>query len=232
MGEYGNPNIDIEEGYLDVEHNGRKETFLYPRSANSLYHTSKIMDTDLLSYYCRVHRLRVSDIMQGPVYGFDTDTARTSFYYDDVFGTVLNRFLVQAIVGEPLSIYGSGGQTKGFINLKDVMKCVELIINNPAEKGKLEIYNQYTEVYSVLELAEMVKTAGDEIGLDVKINNIDNPRKEPEDHYFNPKNEKLLELGLQPTKLSKDIIQDMLVEIGKHKLNIDKSKFLPNHSWK
>ena len=119
MGEYGTPNIDIEEGWLDVEHNGRKQKFIYPRAAGSLYHTTKVLDTDLLWFYVRTWGLRVTDLMQGPVYGIYTDESRIDssllpfFNYDELFGTVVNRFVVQAVAGYPLTVYGKGGQTRG-----------------------------------------------------------------------------------------------------------------------
>ena len=147
MGEYGTPNIDIEEGWLDVNHNGRSEKFLYPRAASSLYHTTKVLDTDLLWFYVRTGNLRVTDLMQGPVYGIYTEETRlsekllTNFHYDDIFGTVVNRFLVQAVCGIPLTVYGAGGQTRGYLNLNDTMQCIQLAVQNPPKKGELKIYN-------------------------------------------------------------------------------------------
>ena len=125
MGEYGTPNIDIEEGWIDIEHKGRKDKFLFPRAAGSLYHTTKVLDTDLIWFYVRTYGLRVTDLMQGPVYGISTEEADLdsrlcpNFHYDDIFGTVVNRFLVQAVAGVPLTVYGGGGQTRGYLNLRD-----------------------------------------------------------------------------------------------------------------
>ena len=155
MGEYGTPNIDIEEGWIDIEHKGRKDTFLYPRAAGSLYHTTKVLDTDLLWFYVRTYGLRVTDLMQGPVYGISTDEADIdprlcpNFHYDDIFGTVVNRFLVQAVAGIPLTVYGGGGQTRGYLNLRDTLQCVRLAAENPSDPGELRIFNQLTETFTV-----------------------------------------------------------------------------------
>ncbi|MGD8671395.1 MAG: NAD-dependent epimerase/dehydratase family protein, partial [Desulfobacterales bacterium] len=182
MGEYGTPNIDIEEGWLEVEHNGRQHMFLYPRQAGSLYHTTKIMDTDLLWFYVRTWGLRVTDLMQGPVYGIFTDESAQDerllpfFNYDEIFGTVLNRFVVQAVAGYPLTVYGKGGQTRGYLNIKDTLNCVRLAVENPAKTGELRIFNQFTETFSINDLAAKVKKAGKQLALKVEIEHIENPR--------------------------------------------------------
>ena len=163
MGEYGTPNIDIEEGWLEISHNNRADTFLYPRQAGSLYHTTKIMDTDMLWYYVRMWGLKVTDLMPGPVYGVFTEENRVDkrllpfFNYDELFGTVLNRFIVQAVAGYPLTVYGKGGQTRGYINIQDTLNCVALALENPPQKGELQIFNQFTEKFSVNDLADWVK---------------------------------------------------------------------------
>ena len=192
MGEYGTPDIDIEEGWLDIEHKGRRDRFLFPRAAGSLYHTTKVLDTDLLWFYTRTYGIRVTDLMQGPVYGLvgrvggDDDRLLPNFHYDDIFGTLVNRFLIQALADVPLTVYGRGGQQRGYLNLKDTLQCVELAIDNPVDRGDLRILNQFTEVFSVLELADRVKSAASRIGIEVKVENIPNPRKEKEEHYYNP----------------------------------------------
>ena len=237
MGEYGTPNIDIEEGWIDVLHNKRKQKFLYPRQASSLYHTSKIMDTDLLWFYVRLYGLRVTDLMQGPVYGLksnntiDNENLYPDFSYDDLFGTVLNRFIVQAVAGIPLTVYGSGKQIRGYINLVDTVKCVNIALKNPAKKGSLEIYNQFTEQFSVNELADKVKKALKNIDIDVKIKKIKNPRIESEKHYYNAKNKKMKKLGLKPALLTDDIIIEIAMFIKKHIKNIDKKIILPKSTW-
>ena len=215
MGEYGTPNIDIPEGWIEIEYNGRKDRFLFPRQASSLYHTTKIQDTDLLWFYVRTWGIRVTDLMQGPVYGIFTNEAdldvrlMPNFNYDEIFGTVLNRFIVQAVAGYPLTVYGKGGQTRGYINIKDTLQCVYLAAENPPEEGDLRIFNQITETFMVNELAEKVKQVGAKLGYDVKINHIENPRKEAEEHYYNPKYTGLIELGLRPHSLTEEVLIGM-----------------------
>src|SRR5580658_558531 len=166
MGEYGTPNIDIEEGWIDIQHKGRSDRFLFPRQAGSLYHTTKVLDTDLLWFYVRTYGLRVTDLMQGPVYGLSTDESELderllpNFHYDDIFGTVINRFLVQAVAAIPLTVYGKGGQTRGYLNIRDTLQCIRLAAAKPAAKGELRIFNQFTETFSVLDIAERIKRVG------------------------------------------------------------------------
>ena len=237
MGEYGTPDIDIEEGWLDVEHKGRRHKFLYPRQAGSLYHTTKIMDTDLLWFYVRTWGLRVTDLMQGPVYGlFTAETERNErllpfFNYDEIFGTVLNRFVVQAVAGHPLSVYGKGGQTRGYLNIRDTLSCVRLSVENPADKGELRIFNQFTETFSVNDLAEKVCQAGRQIGLDVKIEHIENPRLEAEEHYYNPAHTGLLDLGLTPHYLTEDDLIEMMQFVAKHKSRIQTDQIYREVRW-
>jgi UDP-sulfoquinovose synthase len=237
MGEYGTPNIDIEEGWLEVQHNSRRHTFLYPRQAGSLYHTTKVLDTDLLWFYVRLYELRVTDLMQGPVYGLSSPEADLderllpNFHYDDIFGTVVNRFLVQAVAGVPLTVYGEGGQTRGYLNLRDTLQCVELATNNPVEKGALRILNQFTETFSVNELAERVQRVGNEMGLNVKVKSIKNPRKEQEDHYYNPRHSALFELGLEPHYMTDEVVAGMLEKVIEYKDRIDERKILPRVKW-
>ncbi|TXS90882.1 NAD-dependent epimerase/dehydratase family protein [Parahaliea maris] len=237
MGEYGTPNIDIEEGWIEIEHKGRKDTFLFPRAAGSLYHTTKVLDTDLLWFYVRAHGLRVTDLMQGPVYGISTDEADLNprlcpnFHYDDIFGTVVNRFLVQAVAGIPLTVYGKGGQTRGYLNLRDTLQCVRLAAEKPAAEGQLRVFNQLTETFSVNELADRVKTVGDQMGLNVKIESILNPRKEREEHYYNPSHSGLLELGLQPHYMNEAVLGAMLERIIENRDRIVGSRIMPRVRW-
>ena len=237
MGEYGTPNIDIEEGWIEVEHKGRQQKFLYPRQAGSLYHTTKVLDTDLLWFYVRTYGVRVTDLMQGPVYGLSTAEADQderllpNFHYDDIFGTVVNRFLVQAVAGVPLTVYGKGGQVRGYLNLKDTLQCVELAMAHPAERGELRILNQFTETFSVNELADKVQQAGRQLGLDVQIQPIDNPRKEAEEHYYNPVHSGLLELGLRPHYMTEEVLAGMLEKVLRHQDKIDARKIMPRVRW-
>lgn len=237
MGEYGTPNIDIEEGWLDVEYKGRSQRFLYPRQASSLYHTTKVMDTDMLWFYVRMWDLRVTDLMQGPVYGIFTDETGDDeslfpfFNYDELFGTVVNRFAVQAVAGKPLTVYGKGGQTRGYLNIKDTLNCVRLALDNPAGKGELRIFNQLTETFSVNQLADMVKRVGDNLGLNVTVNNIENPRKELEEHYYNPVHTGLLELGLEPNFLTDEVMGKLMSLIIKHRMRIDEGVIFRGVKW-
>lgn len=237
MGEYGTPNIDIEEGWLDVIHKGRREKFLYPRQAGSLYHTTKILDTDLLWFYVRTHELRVTDLMQGPVYGISTalcdlhEDLAPNFHYDDIFGTVINRFLVQAVADIPLTIFGKGGQTRGYLNLVDTLQCVNLAAENPASAGELRVLNQFTETFSVNDIAERIQQAGRCLNLNVNLQHIPNPRKELEDHYYNPASSGLQELGLVPHLMTDEVLVEMLDRIMKKKKYIDHSKIMPRVRW-
>jgi UDP-sulfoquinovose synthase len=238
MGEYGTPNIDIEEGWIEIDHKGRRDKFLFPRQAGSLYHTTKVLDTDLLWFYVRIYGLRVTDLMQGPVYGLSTDEAdmhpelMPNFHYDDIFGTVVNRFLVQAVAGIPLTVYGKGGQVRGYLNLRDTLQCVALAASNPPGKGELRILNQFTETFSVNALAERVQRVAGHMGLPVEIQRIDNPRKELEEHYYNPAHHGLLDLGLKPHAMTDDVIAGMLEQVRAHRERIVVDRILPRVRWR
>jgi UDP-sulfoquinovose synthase len=237
MGEYGTPDIDIEEGYLTVSHNGREHTFLYPKTPGSMYHLSKVHDSHNIHFAARIWNLRATDLNQGVVYGLETDESAldsrlvTSFHYDEVFGTALNRFCVQAAVGHPLTVYGKGGQTRGYLNIRDTIQCVSLAAANPADAGELRVYNQFTEQFTVLELAERVKAAAGQLGWKVSINHTPNPRRESEEHYYNAKNSKLLDLGLQPRLLDTELIDTMLLKIADHRDAIDVTTVVQNVRW-
>ncbi|NKB55260.1 MAG: NAD-dependent epimerase/dehydratase family protein [Alphaproteobacteria bacterium] len=238
MGEYGTPNIDIEEGYITIDHNGRSDTLPFPKQPFSFYHLSKVHDSNNIMFCCKNWGLRSTDLNQGVVYGVHTDDTKlhpelgTSFHYDDIFGTVLNRFCVQAVVDHPLTVYGKGGQTRTFLNIRDTLKCVELAVTNPADEGEFRVFNQFTETFSVLQLAEIVKDACSGHGIDVKVDHIPNPRIEKEEHYYNPKNDKLLALGLYPLLLSDVLINEMVSEIGTAKDQVDHGVMLPRVKWR
>jgi UDP-sulfoquinovose synthase len=238
MGEYGTPNIDIEEGYITIEHNGRKDTLPYPKQPGSFYHVSKCQDSLNIHFACRIWGLRATDLNQGVVYGVLTE--ETGFDeilinrldYDGVFGTALNRFCIQAAVGHPLTVYGKGGQTRGFLDIRDTVRCIELAIATPADPGKFRVFNQFTELFSVEDLALMVQKASQTVGLKVDINYLENPRVELEQHYFNAKNTKLLDLGLQPHYLSDALLDSLLNFAIKYRDRVDASQILPKVSWK
>ncbi|MEK7560027.1 MAG: NAD-dependent epimerase/dehydratase family protein [Patescibacteria group bacterium] len=238
MGEYGTPNIDIEEGWLELEHNGRKDRVLYPKQAGSFYHLSKVHDSHNIEFACRVWSIRATDLNQGVVYGTDTAETElhpeliTSFHYDHVFGTALNRFATQVVAGIPLTVYGTGGQKRGFLNINDTLLCVELAAENPAKAGEFRVFNQFTETFSVMDLAERVKRAGESLGLSVQIKNHPNPRVEKEEHYYNPKNTSLLSLGLKPHYLSDEFVKKMIQKIMSHKEHIDHYVIHPTIQWK
>lgn len=237
MGEYGTPNIDIEEGWIDIEHKGRKDKFLFPRQASSIYHTSKIMDTDLMWFGVRTWGLRMTDLMQGPVYGIETDESsvderlKTIFNYDEIFGTVVNRFITQAVSGHPLTVYGKGGQTRGYLNIKDTMQCVYKAALNIPSEGELKIYNQIVEVFSVNQLADKTKRVGRELGIDVEIEYKENPRKEAEEHYYNPKYQGLMDIGLEPHYFSDEVMVNMFKIVNKYKENIRKDVIFKGVKW-
>jgi UDP-sulfoquinovose synthase len=237
MGEYGTPNIDIEEGWIDIEHKGRKDKFLFPRQASSIYHTTKIMDTDLMWFGIRTWGLRMTDLMQGPVYGLVTEESgndarlMTIFNYDEIFGTVVNRFIVQAIIGYPLTVYGKGGQTRGYLNIKDTLQCVYKSFTNPADKGELRIFNQIMETFSVNELAEKTKRVGTMLGIDVKIQNLKNPRKEAEEHYYNPTYQGLLGIGVEPNYLTDDVMKEMFQIVMQYRDTIREDVIYKGVKW-
>lgn len=238
MGEYGTPNIDIEEGYITIEHNGRKDTLPYPKQPGSMYHLSKVHDSHNIHFACRIWGLRATDLNQGVVYGVLTEETGMDellinrLDYDGVFGTALNRFCIQAAIGHPLTVYGKGGQTRGFLDIRDTVRCVELAIATPAAPGEFRVFNQFTEQFSVGDLATMVQNAGKALGLKVDINHLENPRIEREEHYFNAKNTNLLNLGLQPHFLSDSLLDSLMNFAIKYKHRVDQNEILPKVTWR
>lgn len=238
MGEYGTPNIDIEEGWLDVEHKGRRDRILYPKKPGSFYHLSKVHDSANLEFACRIWGMRVTDLNQGVVYGIETDETKmhadlgTSFHYDAVFGTVLNRFVAQTVYGSPMTVYGKGGQTRGFLNIRDTLKCVELAILNPANRGEFRVFNQFTQQFSVNDLAIIVERASKAAGLSPIVEHISNPRVELEEHYYNAVHSSLPALGLEPHLLSDDVMASMIEVAIKNKCRVDPSVLSPAVRWK
>ncbi|MCH1641458.1 NAD-dependent epimerase/dehydratase family protein [Paenibacillus timonensis] len=237
MGEYGTPNIDIEEGYIEIEHNGRKDVLPYPKQPGSFYHLSKVHDSHNLMFMCRIWGIRVTDLNQGVVYGLHTEETQLDpllvnrFDYDGVFGTALNRFLIQAAIGHDLTVYGSGGQTRGFLNLTDTVRCIEISANHPADRGEFRVFNQFTEEFSVLELAEKVKRVAEREGYPVSIAHLENPRIEKETHYYHAKNTKLQQLGLTPNLLTDEVLLDIFRTAVQHKDRVVKTNVLPGVKW-
>ncbi|GKV03614.1 hypothetical protein SLEP1_g15889 [Rubroshorea leprosula] len=238
MGEYGTPNIDIEEGYITITHNGRTDTLPYPKQASSFYHLSKVHDSHNIAFTCKAWGIRATDLNQGVVYGVRTDETSmhaelcNRFDYDGVFGTALNRFCVQAAVGHPLTVYGKGGQTRGYLDIRDTVQCVELAIANPAQPGEFRVFNQFTEQFSVNQLAALVTKAGGKLGLDVQTISVPNPRVEAEEHYYNAKHTKLIELGLKPHLLSDSLLDSLLNVAIKFKDRVDEKQIMPSVSWR
>jgi UDP-sulfoquinovose synthase len=238
MGEYGTPNIDIEEGYIAIEHNGRKDVVPFPKQPGSFYHLSKVHDSHNMIFACKIWGIRATDLNQGVVYGTTTDETALDealinrFDYDDVFGTVLNRFCVQAAIGQPLTVYGKGGQTRGFLDIRDTVRCVELACHNPAAKGECRVYNQFTEQFSILDLAHMVESAAKKLGITVEIDHIPDPRVEAEQHYYNAKHSKLIDLGLQPHHLSDSLLDSLMNIAMKYRDRVDASLMLPQVNWR
>lgn len=238
MGEYGTPNIPIEEGYLEIEHKGRKDVLPYPKQPGSFYHLSKVHDSHNITFACKIWGIRATDLNQGIVYGLDTEETKMDSVlanrldYDGVFGTVLNRFIIQSTIGHDLTVYGKGGQTRGFLNIKDTVRCIEIAVENPAEKGEFRVFNQFTEEFSVGELAEKVQKVAEEEECPTNIAHLDNPRVESEEHFFHAVNTKLRDLGLEPHLLDDNVIREILRTVIIHKSRIIKENVLPQASWK
>jgi UDP-sulfoquinovose synthase len=238
MGEYGTPNIDIEEGYIKIEHNGRSDVLPFPKQPGSFYHLSKVHDSHNIRFACKIWGLRATDLNQGVVYGTMTSEAALDealinrFDYDEVFGTVLNRFCIQAAVGHPLTVYGKGGQTRGYLDIRDTVRCIEIACLRPAAAGECRVFNQFTEQFSVLEIAHMVQAAARKMGLEVEIDHLPMPRVESEEHYYNAKHSKLLDLGLEPHLLSESLLDSLMNIAVKYQDRVDTSLFLPQVNWR
>jgi UDP-sulfoquinovose synthase len=236
MGEYGYPNIDIEEGFIEITHKGRTDVLPYPKQPGSFYHLSKVHDSHNIMFACRVWGIRCTDLNQGIVYGQSTPETDldpvlgTRFDYDAVFGTVLNRFCVQAVTGHPLTVYGSGGQTRGMLNIRDTLACVTLALENPASAGEFRVFNQFTESFSVGQMAEMVQRVAP-TPVDIA-EGLANPRVEHEEHYFNAANTKLLDLGLEPHLLTDDVIAGILELVERYRDRVDLNAIAPTVQWR
>ncbi|GAB4073815.1 NAD-dependent epimerase/dehydratase family protein [Barrientosiimonas marina] len=238
MGEYGTPNIPIEEGYIEIEHKGRKDTLPYPKQPGSFYHLSKVHDSHNITFACKIWGIRATDLNQGVVYGLDTDETKMDplltnrLDYDAVFGTAFNRFIIQAAAGHDLTVYGKGGQTRGFLNIKDTVRCIEIAAENPADRGEFQVFNQFTEEFSVSELAEKVQKVAQEEGLKPNVAHLDNPRVEEEEHFFEAANTKLKDLGLEPHLLDDDVVREILRTVMQHENRVIQKNIMPQVSWK
>ena len=238
MGEYGQPNIDIEEGFIEIEHKGRKDTLPFPKLPGSWYHLSKVHDSYNIHFATRIWGTRATDLNQGVVYGTVTpQTERDSrlmnrFDYEEVFGTVLNRFCVQAAIGHPLTVYGNGSQTRGYLDIRDTVRCIELAVDNPADRGEMRVYNQFTEEFSVRQLADLVIDASGKLGIEARLEEIENPRVEKYDHYYNAAHTKLLDLGLEPHYLGDGILDSVLNIAMQYNDRIDPDVVMPSVNWR
>ena len=237
MGEYGTPNIDIEEGFLEIHHNGRSDVLPFPKQPGSFYHLSKVHDSHNIMFACRVWGLRATDLNQGIVYGVDTEETAlderliTRFDYDEIWGTVLNRFCVEAVVGHPLTVYGTGGQTRGFLDIRDTMRCIDLALEHPSTAGEYRVFNQFTEQFSVAELARLVADAAGQLGYQAEVTNLKNPRVEAEQHYYNAKATKFQELGLKSHLLSDALLTSLLHVVERYKTRVDNARIDPTVMW-
>ena len=238
MGEYGTPNIDIEEGYIRIVHKGREDVLPYPKQPFSFYHLSKVHDSHNIMFACKSWGLRATDLNQGVVYGLWTSETRRDLKlvnridYDGVFGTALNRFCIQAAVGHDLTVYGKGGQTRAFLDIRDTLSCIELAAENPAEPGEFRVFNQFTEQFSVLELAERVARVAAQMGLEAKIAHLENPRVEKEEHYYHAVHTHLMDLGLKPHLLSDDLIQGVIETAIANRDRVNMSVIAPTTTWR
>lgn len=238
MGEYGTPNIDIEEGFIKIVHNGREDVLPFPKQPGSFYHLSKVHDSHNIMFCSKIWGIRSTDLNQGVVYGTITNEIALDeglinrLDYDSVFGTALNRFCVQAACEYPITVYGRGGQTRGFLDIRDTVRCVEISCENPPARGEYRVFNQFTEQFSVLQLAEMVKAAAHDFKLDVKIDHLPDPRVEAEEHYFNAKHTRLLDLGLVPHKLSESLLDSLVNVAITYQDRVDQTLFVPSVNWR
>lgn len=238
MGEYGQPNIDIEEGFIEIEHRGRKDRLPFPKQPGSFYHLSKVHDSDNIMFACKIWNIAATDLNQGIVYGLHTNETRMDprlvnrFDYDAVYGTALNRFLIQAAVGHPLTVYGDGSQTRAYLNIEDTVRCIELACANPAQPGEFRVFNQFTESFSVEELAVKVVAAASTLGIDAQINHVENPRVEKYNHYYNAVNTRLIDLGLEPHLLTEGVLAEILEVARAHAGRVRNELILPNVTWR
>jgi UDP-sulfoquinovose synthase len=238
MGEYGQPNIDIEEGFIEIEHKGRKDVLPFPKQPGSWYHLSKVHDSYNIHFACKIWGIRATDLNQGVVYGTVTPQMERDprlmnrFDYEEVFGTVLNRFCVQAAIGHPLTVYGNGSQTRGYLDIRDTVRCIELAVENPAERGEFRVFNQFTEEFSVRQLAELVIDAAGKLGVEARLEEIENPRVEKYDHYYNAAHTKLLDLGLEPHYLGDGLLDSLMNIAIQYGDRIDRDVVMPSVDWR
>lgn len=239
MGEYGTPNMDIPEGFFDVEFRGRSARIPFPRQAGSWYHWSKVHGSNNIMFACKIWNLRATDVMQGVVFGTRIDPMGedqkmlTRLDFDQAFGTAINRFCCQAVIGHPLTPYGKGHQRRGFLPLRDSMQCLTLALENPPKRAEYRVFNQFEEVYDITHLALKVQKVAARLGLDVQMNNLENPRDEMEEHYYQVDHQHLLDLGYKPTHDVEAEMEIMLRDLIKHRARIEarQAALIPDVRW-
>ncbi len=239
MGEYGTPNVDIPEGFFEIEYRGRRDVLPFPRQANSFYHLTKVHDSHNTQFACRTWGLRSTDIMQGVVFGTQIDEMgddprlRSRLDFDQAFGTAINRFACQAVIDHPLTVYGSGGMKRGFLPLRDSMQCLGIAVENPPAEGEYRVFNQFEETYTISELAEKVQEAGKAMGLAVEIEHYENPRTEKHEHYYNPDRQHLIDLGYKPHHDVVAEVEIMLGDLLPHRERIEAKRaiLVPDILW-
>ena len=239
MGEYGTPNVDIPEGFFEIEYRGRRDRMPFPRQPGSFYHLSKVHGSNNIMFACKVWKLRATDVMQGVVFGTRIDEMGsderllTRLDFDESFGTAINRFCCQAVIGHPLTPFGRGHQKRGFLPLRDSMQCLTLALENPAQPGEYRVFNQFEEVYDLTELAEKVRRVAGQLGLKVEIHNLENPRKEMEEHYYKPDHQNLRDLGYKPTHDVEAEMKIMLADLMKYRDRIEGKRevLIPKIRW-
>jgi len=241
MGEYGTPGMPIAEGFCEMSYKGHTATVPFPKAAGSFYHATKVHDSTNIALVCKAWGFRSTDIMQGPVYGTKTDETMldpglcTRFDFDEAFGTVINRFCAQATIGLPLTPYGKGRQIRGFLTLRDSIQCMTLLLEKPPAEGEYRVVNQFEDIYGITELAEAVAEAGQEVfEREIAIQAVQNPRKEAEEHFYEPDHQKLLDLGYVPTHDMKAELLAMLSDLAPHadRIRDCQDSILPKVQWR
>src|SRR5215203_769678 len=239
MGEYGTPNVPIPEGFFEIEYRGRRDTLPFPRQAGSWYHWSKVHGSNNIMFACRLWGLRATDVMQGVVFGTRADTTsddprlRTRLDFDQAFGTAVNRYCCQAVIGHPLTPFGAGHQRRGFLPLRDSMRCLTLALEHQPAAGQYRVFNQFQRVYDLSEFAELVRAAAHDMGLEAEVRHVENPRVEAEDHYYEPDHQHLFDLGYAPTLDIRGEIRTMLEDLVPHRDRIERHRdvLLPDVRW-
>jgi UDP-sulfoquinovose synthase len=239
MGEYGTPNVAIPEGFFEIDYRGRKDRLPFPRQAGSFYHWSKVSGSNHIMFASKIWGVRSTDVMQGVVFGTridnmgDDERLLTRLDFDQCFGTAINRFACQAVIGHPITTYGKGSQKRGFLPLRDSMQCLTLALENPPEHGEYRVFNQFEEVHNLTELALKVQKAAANLGMDVEVRGIDNPRKEKEEHFYEPDHSNLLDLGYKPTHDVEAEVTIMLEDLQKHSDRVERHRdvFMPDVRW-